>query len=64
LGLIVLVTQANDPSFRSASLVKNDARGGNCGTGYVPSTSTKGFGCGGATRNTIQGGKLTVGTSF
>jgi len=63
LGLIILVSQARDPARSGSSLVRNDQRSAPCAQGYVPSTTSAGWGCGGG-RNTIQGGKLTVGTSF
>ena len=64
LGLIILVTQAQDPSRRSSSLVSNDSRSAPCASGYVPAANPSGWGCGGVARNSIRGGNLSVGTSF
>ena len=64
LGLIVLVTQANDPVRSASALVTNDGRSAPCANGFVPPSSGSGWGCGGASRNAIRGGSLTVGTSF
>lgn len=61
LGLIILVTQADRNMVRTTSLVNSDSRTAHCANAYVP-TAQAGSGCG--SRNTIQGGRLTVGKTF
>ncbi|MEM9247512.1 MAG: hypothetical protein AAGB05_02335 [Pseudomonadota bacterium] len=59
LALIVLVTMA-DSGPRSSSLVSNNSRYVNC---YGADAGSK-FHCAGSGRNSIAGGRLSVGTSF
>lgn len=63
LGLIVLVS-FNDELSRKTSLVPALPLGAqNCSPGTIPAANVA-FGCGPGARNSVQGGKLTVGTSF
>ena len=54
LGLIVLLSHAQDPMRASASLVRNDGRGESCATGYVPSGSQSSWACGRVSRHPIH----------
>jgi hypothetical protein len=61
LGLIVLVSY-NDELTRKSSLVPALPVGAQgCSPGTIPSANAT-FGCGGSSRNSVQGGKLTVGS--
>ena len=53
LGLIALLSHAQDPMRASTSLVRNDAPP-SCATGYVPSAAQSGWDCGRVSRHPIK----------